>query len=170
MHGPATDTSGGKSRGNGATKKDDHETKVEAAKLNPLAPFMAQWMSPKDYALLKPGMTDSLTSSTTAWAEVTLPGALTAATMDINRKGNALTTLPGRNLSPVGVFSPAADNPFIQFVVSPALPAKVTAPAPPVVPASAATAPVEPPPEKPKAPAIAKPSDDAKYFKQLKRF
>ena len=165
---PAGNPAGDASPRGHAAQKDAGAIKTEAAKLNPLAPFMARWMTSKDYVLLaKPGMGDSLPPSPSAWGEIPLPRGTPSPT----EGGNTGRNPPPDSFSAGIQSSPitAGANPFLQFVLA-APPKATTPPAVAPAPAPAAGLPLEPALARPQTPAIAKPSDDAKYFKQLKRF
>jgi hypothetical protein len=148
-------------------REEDATTAVVA---NPLNGFLGSWMTPQDYALLKPGLTpptdgglgpkvSPLPNST----NVPIPsGGLS----DLSRTGS---------LPPTTAISARRENPYLQSLKT-EVPVTTTrrqndvAPiAPPSRPPPAITTPpVVPPPSK--IPEFAKPSSDDRYFKQLKRF
>lgn len=139
---------------------------------NPLAGYMAAWISPQDHELLLPKPENSSAAA--------LPGL---AGVDVANRPTS-DRGPANDLFVPGVddFKPAADaNPYL----APPLPAPpATAPAsgggaPDLVPPAADTFHAPPamsgpaPVEREKSvapPGLAKPEDDAKYFPQLKRF
>jgi hypothetical protein len=134
---------------------------------NPLNAFLADWMTAKDYALLKPGLQSSGTTT------VALP---VGPKVSIAQPGSALfgtqASLLAAEPSPVPVAKPT-ENPYLQALNEPA--PVVTVPlTPPAVPAapSPAIAPALPIPPQPqsKIPEFAKPATDSKLFKPLKRF
>lgn len=138
--------------------------------VNPLANFMAGWMTPQDYKLLQSEpKTDSISASIPPGGSVTPGQAIAPGTG---------TGAPLFGQAPVGRSAPAPrENPFLQdFTLGLPPPAKTPAQAgaaPSVVSVPAPKA-LPPPPEpvaqKPATPAFVKPNDDAKYFKPLKRF
>jgi len=138
---------------------------------NPLTRFMAGWMTPQDYSLLKPGMGGATADSLIARGETSITGPTgdLGASAD---KGGALEIMAlSRPASLTGPVS--AGNPFLQSFTPPphsvanfAPPATSTTP---VAPANA-IAPAESSPSKSRTPDFVKPATDEKYFKQLKRF
>jgi hypothetical protein len=143
---------------------------------NPLESYLGGWMTPQDYALLKPSL-----------AQGALPGG-GRDPMSPNALQSANGALPGigGTGAALGISAPAAglpapkakENPFLQALVTPAPAVPVPAfgaampPATPAVKPLATAAPPPPPiePAKSKIPDFAKPAEDEKYFKQLKRF
>lgn len=140
---------------------------------NPLTPFMASWMTSKDYALLRPDLAGAMGSDLTGRDDPSLRLSIPGSAMS-NRLENDVVTGQARTDALSGSSSIPRENPFLQSVAVPAPPK--TSFVPPVSPGTAAASPspfitpVEPPPARAKPPEIARPSDDAKYFKQLKRF
>jgi hypothetical protein len=133
---------------------------------NPLNAFLADWMTPKDYALLKPGLQSSGTST------VALPAG---PKVSIAQPGSALfgnqASLLSSEASPAPVTKPT-ENPYLQALNEPA-PVVTVPPTPPANPVPApAVAPALPVPPQPqsKIPEFAKPATDNKLFKPLKRF
>lgn len=150
------------------------EKPAEAAPANPLAPYLSQWMTPKDYALLGSkidrGAGDFLArpdgSSGTA-VQAAAPAAVMASRDPASNGG------PGAKPS----LAKPPDNPYLQGLSMPAVAAAVPAPpaasgasvpTPPA--ASVYAAPPPPASPRPKVPDFVKPQTDEKYFKQLKRF
>ncbi len=154
---------------------DEREPRSATAVSNPLTGYLGTWMTPQDFALLKPGIDQSAANS----AEPFGNGA--------SNFSSVAPTLP--TLGPDGLLGssaasarPAAaaprENPYLAMlntVPSPAI-AAPTAVSPtigssaPSMPPSI-IAPVVPKPNpKSAVPDFAKPSTDEKYFKQLKRF
>ncbi len=127
-----------------------------AAVVNPLEPFLTQWMTPQDYTLLARPAADGAPASTPA---VNLTGAGTSDA-PASSMGSDLSAVndarPNLYLSGIGDLSPAALAP-------PPSAAPVEPPASPAAPgaAPAETFSVPPPP-------FALPDDTAKYFPQLK--
>ena len=146
---------------------------------NPLAGFMADWMTPQDYSLLQPGL-----------ASV---GAGDAA----RGESGALSSLGGVPVAPGGASGDtslslivegaksrsaptlADENPYLQPLVPPLQSDALFAPPPPATPIGSGAPniapinpvpPPEPPPTRSKIPDFAKPQTDDKYFKPLKRF
>jgi hypothetical protein len=142
------------------------------AEFNPLTRFMAGWMTPQDYSLLKPGMGGATADSLIARGETSISGP----TGDLGpsaEKGGALEMMALSR--PASLPTPgSAGNPFLQnFTPPPQGAANFVAPAAstaPVAPATVFTPPAEPPSAKSRMPDFAKPATDEKYFKQLKRF
>lgn len=152
----------------------ERERKTENAVANPLAGYLGVWMTPQDYALLKPGIDQAFGNAAgTAGPGVSpLPDAAAAFALP----GSA--GIGGSNI-PAAHSAPAVprENPYLAML-SPPVPAAASAAtiasAPP--PLSVAPSRAMPPPPAP-APAVksaipdfAKPAADEKYFKQLKRF
>ncbi len=154
-----------------ASGKVDHRqarASVEPV-VNPLTNFMAGWMTPQDFKLLQPGLANESAPSLLARGEPSSGPTARGSSADLSG-----LTLFGRkplHESPV----PPRENPFLQeFSVPTPSGGPVVVVLPPAfvpTPASKALAlSVEPPPQKTATPAFAKPNDDAKYFKPLKRF
>lgn len=145
---------------------------------NPLARYMGDWMTPQDYALLKPvvdgarpGEAPTTTNSGASGSGSGAPavGITSALPGDFAGAGDM------RGASRGGFTAPSAqENPYLQLLNTPqSAPAPVT-PIAPVV-ATASPPPASPPPPtmetaKSRIPDFAKPLDDQKHFKQLKRF
>lgn len=157
-----------------APQRDERNRKAVGIDANPLTRFLGDWMTPQDYALLKPGleatgMIPSTLNGGVGWGS----GAVGAATGGI-APNDTLFGL-GETAAPRStVAAPARENPFLQSLTPPA-PPPVAAPsrplsAPPVPAIQSAPPPLSPPAGPAQIPEFAKPSDDAKYFKQLKRF
>jgi hypothetical protein len=156
-------------------RRDQREEDVTAAVVaNPLNEFLGSWMTPQDYALLKPGLTPS-TDAGIATKVSPLPGSINGATpagglSDLTRTGS---------VSPTIAIPPPRENPYLQSLKT-ELPGAVSttrrqievAPiAPPSRPPTViAPTPVPVTPSPSKVPDFAKPSGDDRYFKQLKRF
>lgn len=169
------------SRDEGDTQKTDEgrgerEEGDRPKVINPLERYLDDWMTPQDYALLKPGLVESslLTGSRGNSARFSTPEpAGSPGGLDRFTFGG----LPSG--SPVVLPQPRRDNPFLQ---SDKVPLSVTAPVggsmtlarPPVpIPVAVSNGSAPPPPPAPaqtKIPEFAKPSTDEKYFKQLNRF
>jgi hypothetical protein len=145
---------------------------------NPLNRFLGQWMTPQDYLLLKPGLAKSGLDSAGLRDSSLLPAPSTIA--GNLQPGIDATLRPSSN--PAAVLAPstiAKQNPYLEALNVPAAvnPMPVFAAPPPVaMPAPKATISLAPPappviePAKSKVPDFAKPAQDEKYFKQLKRF
>ena len=148
---------------------------------NPLTQFLGDWMTPQDFALLRPSLEKaSLGGSVRSGdAGFSLPGATDFAVdsslkREIPGGFTAATSLPSRE--------PARENPFLATLNPTAFssPARVAPPpAPPSIgPFPGAGTPVGPTPgstavtapARPSVPEFPKPLQDEKYFKQLKRF
>lgn len=146
-------------------------TKAEEAALNPLASYMANWMSLQDYKLLQPGL--GMEGGAGGVARGDAPSTFTPVPSGSTDAASALNF--GRP-QPSRANTPARENPFLQAMVTPA-PVPVgpglagVAPTPPPQLKTPPPAPQpEPPPQKSATPSFVKPNDDAKYFKPLKRF
>ena len=153
-------------------RRDQREEDVTPAVANPLNEFLGSWMTPQDYALLKPGLTPS-TDAGGATKVSPLPSSINGATpagglSDLARTGSVAPTI---------AIPPPRENPYLQSLKT-ELPGTVSttrrqievAPIAPLSrpPPASTTPPVAPPPSK--IPEFAKPSGDDRYFKQLKRF
>lgn len=154
--------------------KEDNDRKTTTV-VNPLDRYLAGWMSPQDYALLKPGLTeaanggraggkDALSSLPQAPGTMGLPGANTISAL-----------VPGAP-APLIAPPPPKANPYLEALNAPApipavtyVPPAVVTPAP-KVPVFAAPPPAPIDPAKSKLPDFVKPAQDEKYYKQLKRF
>lgn len=138
---------------------------------NPLTRYLGDWMTPQDYALLKPGLTASLAA--VGAREAGAPSA--AATLTASAPSTGIETGAGRAVPPLEIAPKPRENPFLQALNSPVAP--VFAPPVPLTkpeaPKNAGVYALPPPrPEPPKSPVpdFVKPAQDEKYFKPLKRF
>lgn len=140
---------------------------------NPLAPFLAGWMTAQDYALLKP----TTTTNAGGAAVVSIPGVNTTPANDSILAARTEVRTPFRGDSPSGISPSSAENPYLAALneAAPALGA-LTVPGQPAATPNLPVAPppprYEPPPPPPtvKIPDFAKPANDERYFKPLKRF
>jgi hypothetical protein len=157
--------------------KNDQKRAGGAEIVNPLARHLGDWMTPTDFALLKPGLTESLGSVTTP-----------KPTQTFGAVGSAINTLPAPGSEAmVGLLAPVQgsvtsrvprENPYLASLtpLAPSIPPLVSIAKPgPPLPAPAPAIPSFPPPAtspspQSKVPEFAKPLTDEKYFKQLKRF
>lgn len=188
-------------REGGATtgESPDHEraeSKPGSAVSNPLARYLDGWMTPQDYALLKPGIADSITKpGGLAPAVVVKPGAASSSAMpslnSIAESAAASTREPPRRAAP----GRAQENPYLAALrglgggpapvsaglgggtsgvpVAPGAGRVSLAPtlaAPTASTSLAAPPPPQPAPAKSVIPEFAKPNNDDKLFKPLKRF
>lgn len=151
----------------------ERERKAENAVANPLAGYLGAWMTPQDYALLKPGIDQAFGNAAGNSGNVLASPA--DPTTAFALPGNA--GIGGANQAgPRGAPTTPRENPYLAMLNPPvpaATPAPVTANAlpPPVAPSRALPAPPAPVPAvKSSIPDFAKPATDEKYFKQLKRF
>lgn len=153
---------------------DAQSRKQNAEPENPLAHYLGEWMTPQDYALLKPGIEQSLSQSgqpannpaNSPLSVGNLPG------------GDAIfgSAVSSGVASAIG--GTPRENPYLdglKLAPAMALPAPsgvLATPPPPATISSQPTFAPPPPvaPAKPKIPDFAKPAQDEKYFKQLKRF
>ena len=166
-------------RSNRRTDKDTPASSEpkEAPKdtFNPLAQYMASWLAPQDYRLLRH-------AADTPGRSSALPSDNVPSSLGLPTDASAGSTLPGDDLggrAPSRSFAALpspADNPFLQFLSPPeSAPVNVTPPAPQMV-----TPPIPPPLPPPQSanplppastlPDFVKPDTDDKYFKPLKRF
>jgi hypothetical protein len=160
----------------------DSERKSKPSVVNPLTQYLGDWMRPQDYALLKPGLEQSLAGagSTTRDGNFgysalnTNSGTLTAnveATLGLgasNAVAPALATAPHENpylqlLNPSAASAPTAASPLMNIAPAPA-------PSSPSTMSASLALPAPPPPPKSRMPEFVKPATDEKYFKPLKRF
>jgi hypothetical protein len=149
--------------------------KKTGPEFNPLTNYMAGWMTPQDYSLLKPGLESAVSSR---MANSPIEQVALGGTNDLLAPGNVSAggIDSGTAARPAAFAAPApADNPFLQSLNAP--PAPVASFTPPsagaptgTVPSALVPAPTEPQAAKSKIPDFAKPAADEKYFKQLKRF
>ncbi|HWA88120.1 MAG TPA: hypothetical protein VG710_17960 [Opitutus sp.] len=167
------DEKGDSKRGDGDARK----TGKNAEAANPLAAYMAGWMTPKDFALLKPGTSGADANAT----DIPSPAGLSDGLNAVGLAEAAHAETPAANLKladPGAVFS-APQNPYLtdlSSVLSPAEPAPAidfaNAPTAPLVmePALLPATPAKAPPDNPAKNDVLRERDDEKYFKQLKRF
>ncbi|MES2695041.1 MAG: hypothetical protein V4773_16330 [Verrucomicrobiota bacterium] len=186
-----------------AGEKERSANAASAAASNPLTRFLGEWMTPRDYAVLKPGLDEAASGS----AGGANSGALPTSSSGLSISSSGGLMLPGgiEALMPGGGGFPgsgsaggsiggggggARENPYLQGFETTAgggggganvgaLPS-FTPPVPPLPQASPAgpgpgafsPVPVPAPvaPAKPQIPDFARPAQDEKYFKQLKRF
>ena len=133
--------------------------------VNPLTSFMAGWMTPQDLALLRPGMGGPTAAESISRGERPREFAEQSASGVSPGKGSELFAT--REKAPLVSAAPRV-NPFLESIGSPAIaPMRAILPTPSRAPLAPA---VEPIPAKSKVPEFAKPPEDEKYFKQLKRF
>ena len=141
--------------------------------LNPLTRFLSDWMTPKDYALLKPGLQGARAGESSPRSEV--PVAPFAGELSGIVAPDIAIGLAGTN-KPAFVAPTPQENPYLQaFNVPPSLsstPVSLPAAAPsPKIFAPTVSAPAGIPVSAPgRVPEFAKPMTDEKYFKPLKRF
>lgn len=164
---------GTRSRVSESARQGDEPESVTAMKpANPLETFLGDWMTPQDYALLKPGLSKSFDREGSR-AHQTLGPAGTSAP-------NGLTAFfPRSDSVNTGLSSAPRENPYLEAMRSELLvgPGSVNVNpvvAPPIArPPSASSITSAPPPPlspAPRIPEFVKPSTDDKYFKPLKRF
>lgn len=139
---------------------------------NPLAPFLAGWMTAKDYALLKPTTSTTPETPTT----ISIPG-VNPVTTESMLAARPESRTPFRGEGPAGIGTTPAENPYLSALSDPAPTiGAMTVPSQPAVAPSQPVMPppprYEPPPPLPtvKIPDFAKPASDERYFKPLKRF
>jgi hypothetical protein len=146
----------------------------QAAAPDPFARFLGGWMTPQDYALLRPSISTSENTPQGPNREIgTSAPTSNVQTSDLSAVLRANTT--GEAAKPRALIPTARVNPYL-----PALePAEISAAGatvkartespPPVTPANALPSPATVP-APPKVPTFHSTTDDEKYFKQLKRF
>lgn len=158
--------------------REARERSEKPAPANPLSRFLGDWMTPKDFAILKPGLEDALAdrnggsrNDTPSTAALLLPGP--AAPDVFGFAGPAQTT----RAAPATAKNPylAENDAFGPSAAVMPVPAPMPPPASPsIIPSNSigttgsGSAPI--PAVSPKIPDFAKPALDEKYFKQLKRF
>ncbi len=156
-----------------------NERKERHASNNPFARFLGDWISPQDYALLKPGLEQSFSSDASG------PNGPKVAALGESfalKPTTGLESIDGfePKSQPFGENTPARENPYLQALANPVTAAAVSSLARPVpamtpppatskigLPAEFQTG-VTPP--KKHVPDFVRPTTDEKYFKQLKRF
>lgn len=157
--------------GQGAQREPALATRERAAALeagNPLTPFMAGWISQRDQALLLPK--DAANSGFGVETSRASGGPDQALTITFRGVESRNDQAAGRATA-----QRAADNPFLEALQTPAGPAPAASPTP-TLPTFGNLAPALTPPEparetRPPPPIdLSKPSQDSKYFPQLKRF
>ncbi|WP_414664995.1 hypothetical protein [Horticoccus sp. 23ND18S-11] len=153
-------------------ERNDRSASVRV--VNPLERYLGDWMTPQDYALLKPGLAESLGERTDVKRETT---AFDATTIAGGLAGIAGGASPASPLSvPGGSSAPLArENPYLQSLVTPpvitiAPPPRAPSPAPVFAPPATLGTPAVNAPSPARIPDFARPANDEKYFKQLKRF
>jgi hypothetical protein len=166
------------SRASSDSKSESHEDAAPSKQdttFNPLAQYMSEWMTHRDYSLLKPSA-EHTSASDLPRPDAGVgnpPGTDTGALA-------ALAAMTGDNTpSTAAAYTPppATENPFLANLALPEVQSNPATVVPPPAP-PAFTPPAQPdftpPPstdsEKSSLPDFVKPNDDDKYFKPLKRF
>lgn len=155
---------------------DERERKEERTVVNPLNQYLDSWMTPKDYALLKPGLEAAAKPSDAGVVGLAAPGA-PPAQLGVGDPGMRAAVAA----APAGPAQTPRENPYLQAMAPPpppANPAPVFTPPPSMAaaprPPQGVLAPLPPPAPvqtgKPQMPDFARPAADDKYFKPLKRF
>lgn len=144
---------------------------------NPLTSYLDGWMTPQDFALLKPGLDGRPAAVALPQPDASVaPGGFMAEPLSSAQASRGAGPAP---LAPGGDRPGAGrENPFLAALNAPvanvAVAAQTPRPAPPEPgPATVATPSVPSPPSPPPAsrtPEFARPAADDKYFKPLKRF
>jgi hypothetical protein len=160
------------------TKKEStskSEPAKNSPKLNPLTRYMASWMTPQDYTLLK----SSSPAATPASLLTRVDGAPSAnAASDFASSADPSGALDLMAISKTAAVANAAPsaNPYLQSFMPPpqnipnfSAPAAAFTP-PPSMDQNVSTPAPGPASGKSRMPDFAKPAADEKYFKQLKRF
>ena len=141
---------------------------------NPLDHFMADWLTPQDYAMLK--KTNALAADRNG--DTGSPSPLPTA---VPANGDLGTAFAGLGLEELAADKEAAafakapiENPYLQAFAVPEAPPQPTQSTPamtsPVAPSFLPPPAPEPATTKPTLPDFVKPAIDDKYFKPLKRF
>lgn len=153
-------------------RRDQREEDVTAAvAANPLNDFLGTWITPRDYALLKPGLTpnDSGLGAKASALPSSISGTSVAGRLaELTRVGSASAAI---------AIPPSRENPYLQSLKT-ELPSAMPPTRRPIDVAPIASPPRPPPvivpspvpPSQSKIPEFAKPTTDERYFKQLKRF
>jgi hypothetical protein len=158
--------------------RDNERKSTTTVVANPLNHYLGEWMTPQDYSLLKPGLAQSAIAGpggrdSTLLPTIQIPGGKLLPGMDTT-SGLMSTPAPLLGHPPT-----SKANPYLEPLNAPmvmnaqpvyALPVPIL-PSPPKTSLNAVAPP--PPvvePAKSKVPEFAKPAQDEKYFKQLKRF
>jgi hypothetical protein len=150
------------------------EARREREAVNPLTSFLGDWMTARDYAILKPALDDGAKSGADGFG--TPPSISTGG---VGQSTSSLSATLGLLERPTVVSAPPRDNPYLQSMQSVApevtqAPVFVPPPVASIVPAPgpgiAAPTPAPVMAPRPQIPDFAKPAQDEKYFKQLKRF
>lgn len=146
------------------------EPRFSPNEVNPLLRYMAGWMSPQDYALLKPGMSGEAAASLPGRGDPSL-ASLAPDAASLGDSGSALDLSTLAQEAHAAQMAPR-QNPYLQAFAAPPPPAQSFVPPPVHSPAAAAADVFAPPPGPARSniPDFAKPPEDEKYFKQLKRF
>ncbi len=146
---------------------------------NPLAGFMAGWMTSKDYALLQ---TKGDGAAATNASRTSPADGLPAASGFLSVEPSGMAAIDGATLIPAGgskrpVSGNPRENPYLQLALPEPAPALLTQPQIVAPSATISTARIMPGPApalevpaRPNRPDFAKPLTDDKYFKPLKRF
>lgn len=156
--------------------RESKRTPGQPAAPDPFARFLGEWMTPQDYALLKSSAwNESLPRAELHGLGGASPGREVATPeLSVALAAIAGTRPPGKSIAPVA----PRGNPYLSPLAAPASSANALPSVPKPV-ASSGLSPSGAPnvsgvmpvvPAQPKAPDFTKPSDDEKYFKQLKRF
>jgi len=165
-------------RENPTARSPKPENEEKSAPANPLDAFMASWMTPRDFELLASAAKTSSPAAPNAPREVggfAPPPAAEAPGFfaNVNRPALGFASEVPREPLPNPYLAPL-ESPLAGFAPPPVSPPANPAPAPPslVVPGSAPTARGEgpAPTQTPSPGEWLRGSEDAKYFKQLKRF
>lgn len=181
--GSLTDPQSGPSSARDALDTAQSEKEKTSEAPNPLNRYLAEWMTPRDYATLKPSLTEGLGadgSGRGGLGDVALPASMGGGLSGVTLPGGitAPDTIAAGSKAASPTIAPPRENPYLQSFALPSAPAtSLPATPPPPAPSSAAPvlsplpspAPVNPAP-KPAVPDFARPAQDEKYFKQLKRF
>lgn len=158
-----------------APEAESAKKEVESVS-NPLAPFLAGWMTARDYALLQPGTTSAPNSVASTLASP--PGGAPTVGADLAVAlpgGESRSLFRGPEKPALTVGEPAA-NPYLSAMTETAPSLERFTPPPtvtlnlPSAPAPASYAPLPPPVAPARIPDFVKPVSDERYFKPLKRF
>lgn len=160
-----------------ASQEKNETPEQKGPVFNPLNRYLSDWMSPQDYALLKPALGGGETASLAAQSGSGASVALDPAAGNVAALTSSLG-LTGAEKAVAHVLPAPRENPYLQALALPVPSNPVFTPpvtnSPMSAPGSAGpsgfVAPVSAPPAPAKIPEFVRPLPDEKHFKQLKRF
>lgn len=151
-----------------------------AAAPNPLTRYLGDWMTPRDYAVLKPTLDEAALGRASGESSLSSTNGLNTPGGFFLGEGVSIRGSGAQNTPPPGL-SGKRENPYLTAMESAPGPSAPVFSSPPsgvphiplTLPPPRAVAPPMPTPTevpKSKIPDFAKPAHDEKHFKQLKRF